>query len=331
MLASGRIAARQPNGALSSLFISISGRLVSPRLSTAYGDDRSDNQHANHRSPPGTSIRCGFASIWSPNSSKRCAPTSCACRRPSVRTTAFRASASSGSAMSMSRSTARRAITASWCCRGCRSSRARSEIICGKSDCRHVAVTFGERAGLKDPITLHNFYVPAGGDIPDPALNPKFAHKLAFLDEMHASDALRPAPRARHHRRRSQCRAARMRRLESQAAALGRLAYADRMREASRRAKGRRLDRRGARLRAGADQALHLVELSLARLDACQTKAAGSIISGRRDKLADRVSAITVAKEYRSAERPSDHVPVTATLERMTIVVAGRSASLAQR
>ncbi len=38
--------------------------------------------------------------------------------------------------------------------------------------------------GLRDPITLHNFYVPAGGDIPDPAVNPKFAHKLAFLDEM---------------------------------------------------------------------------------------------------------------------------------------------------
>ena len=48
-------------------------------------------------------------------------------------------------------------------------------------------------AGLKDPIALHNFYVPAGGDIPDPALNPKFAHKLAFLDEMHASETLRPA------------------------------------------------------------------------------------------------------------------------------------------
>jgi exonuclease III len=31
--------------------------------------------------------------------------------------------------------------------------------------------------------------------------------------------------------------------------------------------------------------------------------------------LADRVAAITVAKEYRSAKRPSDHVPVTATLE----------------
>ena len=31
---------------------------------------------------------------------------------------------------------------------------------------------------------MHNFYVPAGGDEPDPDINPKFAHKLAFVDEM---------------------------------------------------------------------------------------------------------------------------------------------------
>src|ERR1700737_2609250 len=28
--------------------------------------------------------------------------------------------------------------------------------FCGKTDSRHVAVTLGERAGLTDPITLHN-------------------------------------------------------------------------------------------------------------------------------------------------------------------------------
>jgi exodeoxyribonuclease-3 len=74
-----------------------------------------------------------------------------------------------------------------------------SEIraFCGKSDCRHVSIVLGERAGLRDPLTLHNFYVPAGGDIPDPEVNPKFAHKLAFLDEMHASETLRPAPSER--------------------------------------------------------------------------------------------------------------------------------------
>src|SRR5271169_3860383 len=64
--------------------------------------------------------------------------------------------------------------------------------FCGKTDCRHISAVLGERAGLRDPITVHNFYVPAGGDIPDPAVNPKFAHKLAFLDEMRESAALRP-------------------------------------------------------------------------------------------------------------------------------------------
>ncbi len=48
----------------------------------------------------------------------------------------------------------------------------------GREDCRHLAVT------LPNNIELHNFYVPAGGDIPDPALNDKFAHKLSFLEEM---------------------------------------------------------------------------------------------------------------------------------------------------
>jgi exodeoxyribonuclease-3 len=33
------------------------------------------------------------------------------------------------------------------------------------------------------------------------------------------------------------------------------------------------------------------------------------------DVLADRVSKIRIAKDYRGAERPSDHVPVTATIE----------------
>ena len=64
--------------------------------------------------------------------------------------------------------------------------------FCDKSDCRHISAVFGERAGLRDPLTVHNFYVPAGGDVPDPCLNPKFAHKLAFLDEMRGHQALQP-------------------------------------------------------------------------------------------------------------------------------------------
>ena len=35
-----------------------------------------------------------------------------------------------------------------------------------------------------DEILLHNFYVPAGGDAPDVALNLKFDHKLKFVDWM---------------------------------------------------------------------------------------------------------------------------------------------------
>lgn len=55
--------------------------------------------------------------------------------------------------------------------------------FCGKDDARHVGVSVPD---LDLPLILHNFYVPAGGDEPDPAINEKFAHKLAFLDEMKA-------------------------------------------------------------------------------------------------------------------------------------------------
>ena len=54
---------------------------------------------------------------------------------------------------------------------------------CGKTDCRHVAASIDTKSG---PVTLHNFYVPAGGDTPDPQENEKFAHKLQFLDEAEA-------------------------------------------------------------------------------------------------------------------------------------------------
>src|SRR3984893_12318310 len=73
----------------------------------------------------------------------------------------------------------------------------KAQDYCGKTDCRHISAVLGERAGLRDPVTVHNFYVPAGGDIPDPAINPKFAHKLPFLDEMRAQSGLRPGPSER--------------------------------------------------------------------------------------------------------------------------------------
>ncbi len=51
---------------------------------------------------------------------------------------------------------------------------------CGRADARHAGVT------LRGGIEIHNFYVPAGGDVPDPEQNDKFAHKLRFLDEVTA-------------------------------------------------------------------------------------------------------------------------------------------------
>lgn len=38
---------------------------------------------------------------------------------------------------------------------------------------------------LASGVRIENVYIPAGGDIPDPELNPKFAQKLAFYDRMH--------------------------------------------------------------------------------------------------------------------------------------------------
>ena len=70
--------------------------------------------------------------------------------------------------------------------------------FCDKIDSRHISVAFGEKAQLAKPLVLHNFYVPAGGDIPDPALNPKFDHKLKFLDEMKACEPLHPRGDDRH-------------------------------------------------------------------------------------------------------------------------------------
>ncbi len=187
--------------------------------------------------------------------------------------------------------------------------------FCGKSDCRHVAIVLGERAGLKEPITLHNFYVPAGGDVPDPAVNAKFAHKLAFLDEMRTSDMLRPAPSARaivvgdlnvaplecdvwSHKQMIRVVSHTPIECEKLNAARKAGGWIDAMRALtpepeklftwwSYRAADWRAADRGR------------------RLDHIWTSAA----------LADRVCAITVAKDLRGAARPSDHVPVTARLE----------------
>lgn len=57
-------------------------------------------------------------------------------------------------------------------------SQAGVERWAGKDDCRHI------HARLENGTTVHCLYVPAGGDIPNPRENEKFAHKLQLLDEI---------------------------------------------------------------------------------------------------------------------------------------------------
>src|SRR5680860_368424 len=56
-----------------------------------------------------------------------------------------------------------------------------SNDFCNMGDTRHISTRF-ELGGKT--VNLHNFYVPAGGDEPDIFVNPKFDHKLKFIEEM---------------------------------------------------------------------------------------------------------------------------------------------------
>jgi exodeoxyribonuclease-3 len=189
------------------------------------------------------------------------------------------------------------------------------QSFCGKTDCRHISAVFGERAGLRDPITVHNFYVPAGGDIPDPAVNPKFAHKLAFLDEMRDCATLHPAATER-------------------AILVGDLNVAPLEHDVwSHKQMIRVVSHTPAEC-----EKLTAVQTAGGWVDALRAfvpepqklytwwsyRSADwrTADKGRRldhiwasPALADRLSGIKIAKDYRGAERPSDHVPVTTTIE----------------
>lgn len=60
--------------------------------------------------------------------------------------------------------------------------------FCRHGHARHMSVTI-EGTGEASGLTIHNFYVPAGGDEPDPEINEKFAHKLDFLEGMTSAPA----------------------------------------------------------------------------------------------------------------------------------------------
>ncbi len=179
---------------------------------------------------------------------------------------------------------------------------------CARTDCRHAVVE------LPGGTELHNIYVPAGGDIPDPDANPKFAHKLQFLDELTAWFAAeRGAARPDDRGRRSQHRAARERCVVAQAVAERGQPHPDRGRPPRRAATGRRVCRRGPAFRAGGTAALYLVELS--RRDWAASD------RGRRldhiwvtPPLVGALAAARVHRDSRGWDQASDHVPVMVDL-----------------
>jgi exodeoxyribonuclease-3 len=187
--------------------------------------------------------------------------------------------------------------------------------FCDKKDCRHIAAVLGARAGLREPVTVHNFYVPAGGDIPDPALNVKFAHKLAFLDEMRARTALRPGDGER-------------------SILVGDLNVAPLEHDVWSHKQMLRIVSHTpiecAKLVAvqkagGWVDAMRLRVPEPAKLYTWWSYRAADWAAtdrGRRldhvwvsPQLADRVSSLRIRREARGWERPSDHVPVTARVE----------------
>jgi exodeoxyribonuclease III len=59
--------------------------------------------------------------------------------------------------------------------------------------CRHGEARV--QAVRVEGMEIHNLYVPAGGDVADPAVNPKFDHKLDFITRMRAAYAGLSGPR----------------------------------------------------------------------------------------------------------------------------------------
>jgi exodeoxyribonuclease III len=189
------------------------------------------------------------------------------------------------------------------------------QSFCGKTDCRHISVVLGEHAGMKDPITLHNFYVPAGGDEPDPTINPKFEHKLNFLDEMRDHAALRPK--------------------KSRAILVGDLNVAPLEHDVWSHKQMIRVVSHtpvecekfnAARSAGGWIDSMRVLTpepdklytwWSYRAMDNWKTSDRGRRLDHiwTSPTLADRVSKIKISKDYRGAERPSDHVPVTVTIE----------------
>ena len=180
---------------------------------------------------------------------------------------------------------------------------------CGIEHSRHAICT------LPGGIELHNFYIPAGGDVPDPEVNAKFKHKLDMLGELTEHFGARKGDGKRlvlvgdlniaplendvwSHRQLLDVVSHTPVETEGLLRLQGAYGFVDAVRQVvppseklytwwSYRAQDWAASDRGRRL--------DHIWLAPA--------------------LADRLSGIKIAKEARGWEAPSDHVPVTATIE----------------
>jgi exodeoxyribonuclease-3 len=187
--------------------------------------------------------------------------------------------------------------------------------FCDTAQSRHISVRFDASAAMAAPLELHNFYVPAGGDIPDPDANPKFAHKLSFLDAMADSAALHAASGERR-------------------ILVGDLNVAPHEHDVWSHRQLRDVVSHtaiecekllGVQARGGwIDVARQRIAMSEKIYTWWSYRAADWMQAdrGRRldhiwvsPALGDRVTDFSISRAARGWERPSDHVPVTATLE----------------
>ena len=182
---------------------------------------------------------------------------------------------------------------------------------CGRGDSRHVAVLLDLASG---PVELHDFYIPAGGDIPDREVNPKFAHKLDFVAEATAWFKARPAAGAHRAGGRPQHRAAGARCVEPQAVA-GR---------GQPHAGGNRRPARHAARHASIDALRHFVpeDQKLYTWWSYRNRDWRVSNRGRRldhvwvsPDLKDGLVSHTILKDARDWPQTSDHVPVCVELE----------------
>ena len=188
---------------------------------------------------------------------------------------------------------------------------------CGKTNSRHVGAVLGEKAGLRDPLTIHNYYVPAGGDEPDP-------------DDQSEVRAQALLPRRAARRARTCCPAR-----DQRSIVVGDLNVAPLECD---------VWNHKAMLKVVSHTPIECEKLVAAQKAGNWIDVARTFVRepeklftwwsyramdnwqaadrGRRldhiwvsQGLGDRLAAIKVTKDARGWERPSDHVPVTVTLE----------------